>query len=134
MMTSLLAHTLIVDDDREIRATLTALLKEEGYPVAVAGDGAQALPILRDDPHPLVVLLDVMMPHMSGIEVLRAAEADPRLLRKRAYLLTTANAHILTPDFRALLARLAIPIVPKPFDADHLLELVERAAERLRDD
>jgi CheY-like chemotaxis protein len=134
MIAHSVAHTLIVDDDRAIRMTLKDLLKEEGYPVAEAVDGLAALSILRDDPHPLVVLLDVMMPRMGGIELLRAVEADPTLGRKRAFLLVTANTHILTPELRELLARLQVPIVPKPFETDHLLDLIEEAATRLRQD
>jgi CheY-like chemotaxis protein len=131
MIAQSLAHTLIVDDDRAIRATLRDLLSDEGYAVTEAGDGAQALPILRDDPHPLVVLLDAMMPHMSGMELLNAVEADPELRRQRAFLLITANAHVLAADFRAQLKRMAIPIVPKPFDTEHLLQLIEDAATGL---
>ena len=131
MIAQSLAHTLIVDDDRAIRATLLDLLSDEGYAVTEAGDGAQALPILRDDPHPLVVLLDAMMPHMSGMELLNAVEADPELRRQRAFLLITANAHVLAADFRAQLKRMAIPIVPKPFDTEHLLQLIEDAATGL---
>jgi CheY-like chemotaxis protein len=132
MIAQSLAHTLIVDDDRAIRMTLHDLLSDEGYPVAEAGDGLQALPILRNDPHPLVVLLDAMMPRMNGMELLNAVEADPELGRQRVFLLITANAHVLAADFRAQLKRMAIPIVPKPFDTDHLLQLIDDAAKRLK--
>ncbi|HEX6122805.1 MAG TPA: response regulator [Ktedonobacterales bacterium] len=131
MIAQSLAHTLIVDDDRAIRNTLRDLLSDEGYPVAEASDGLQALPILRNNPHPLVVLLDAMMPRMSGMELLNVVEADPELRQRRAFLLITANAHLLAADFRAQLKRMAIPIVPKPFETDHLLQLIEDAAERL---
>jgi CheY-like chemotaxis protein len=132
MIAPALVHTLIVDDDREIRATLRDLLTEEGYSVAVALDGADALPILRDDPHPLVVLLDWKMPRMDGIELLRAVEADPNLGLQRAFLLVTANAQALTVELRDVLERMRVPLVPKPFDTDHLLSRIEGAARRLR--
>ena len=67
MIAQSLAHTLIVDDDRAIRTTLRDLLKDEGYPVGEAVDGLAALPVLREDPHPLVVLLDMSMPRMDDI-------------------------------------------------------------------
>jgi two-component system response regulator CpxR len=60
---------LVVDDDAEIRETLTHLLEEEGYTVLRAANGVQALKHLRED-HPNVMLLDLMMPVMSGWEVL----------------------------------------------------------------
>jgi CheY-like chemotaxis protein len=60
---------LVVDDDAEIRETLTHLLEDEGYTVLRAANGVQALKHLRED-HPNVMLLDLMMPVMSGWEVL----------------------------------------------------------------
>lgn len=131
MITHVLAQVLIVDDDRDIRMTLKDLLREEGYPVAEAIDGMAALPILRGDPHPMVVLLDWKMPRMDGIELLRRVEADPDLGRERAFLLVTANAHALTSELRGVLGRMHVPIVPKPFDTDHLLDLIEAAARTL---
>jgi two-component system response regulator MprA len=131
MIAQSLAHTLIVDDDRAIRSTLHDLLSDEGYPVAEAGDGLQALLILREDPHPLVVLLDAMMPRMNGMELLNAVEADPALSRQRVFLLITANPYVLAADFRAQLKRMGIPIVPKPFDTEQLLNMIEDAAKQL---
>jgi CheY-like chemotaxis protein len=66
---------LVVDDDPGIRETLTAILEDAGYTVATAVDGA-ALRAARDlQPH--VILLDIMMPVMDGVEVSQRLRADP---------------------------------------------------------
>lgn len=61
---------LVVDDEPQIRTVLRGYLEAEGYDVAEAADGAEALAALREDPAALV-LLDVMLPGMDGLEVLR---------------------------------------------------------------
>lgn len=73
---------LIVDDDDDIRELLGNLLRREGYEVLEAEDGARALEILEQQPTPpCLVLLDLMMPVMSGTEVLKALEETDRLAR-----------------------------------------------------
>ncbi|MES2092513.1 MAG: response regulator transcription factor [Actinomycetota bacterium] len=61
---------LVVDDEPQIRTVLRGYLEAEGYDVAEAADGAEALAALREDP-PVLVLLDVMLPGIDGLEVLR---------------------------------------------------------------
>jgi DNA-binding response OmpR family regulator len=61
---------LVVDDEPQIRTVLRGYLEAEGYHVAEAADGDEALAALRDEP-PALVLLDVMLPGMDGLEVLR---------------------------------------------------------------
>ena len=69
---------LVVDDDAEIRETLSALLQHEGYTVLRAENGVQALDQLRRM-HPDCVLLDLMMPVMSGWEVLEEIQESEEL-------------------------------------------------------
>ena len=122
---------LIVDDDQIIRETLRWLLDDAGYHVTEAPNGEEALAILRASAQPLVVLLDLMMPHIGGQEVIETIAGDHHLATYHAYVLVTANAHLLTPAFHDLLSTLAVPIVAKPFDLDLLYEAVTRAAGRL---
>jgi two-component system, chemotaxis family, chemotaxis protein CheY len=69
---------LVVDDDRDIREVLTDALEAEGYRVVTAADGQEALDWLRSGARPCIILLDLMMPKMDGIqfrtEVLNDAE------------------------------------------------------------
>jgi two-component system alkaline phosphatase synthesis response regulator PhoP len=73
-MTSL----LIVDDDEEVGRLVALLMQSEGHEVAFLHDAREVMPFLQRE-RPQLVLLDIMMPGQSGIEVLRAIRADPRL-------------------------------------------------------
>jgi CheY-like chemotaxis protein len=125
------AQVLVVDDDTCVRLMMTTVLEDAGYGVLSAQDGVEALAILRTSVHPLVVLLDWMMPQMSGEELLQTVKADPELLRQRAFVLVTANAPGRSPHLVDLLRELAIPVLPKPFRLQHLLEIVDEHAQRV---
>jgi CheY-like chemotaxis protein len=88
--------------------------------------------MLLASPYPLVVVLDLMMPRMSGAEILELFANDPVWARRHAFLLLTAAFDCPPPKrFRAMLQQLATPLVRKPFDLDELLDLVAAAAARL---
>jgi CheY-like chemotaxis protein len=70
---------LVVDDEEPIRNAVRYTLQEAGYTVLEAPDGCVGLDLLRASDAPLVILLDLMMPGMSGIELLRAVAADPTM-------------------------------------------------------
>ena len=67
-------HLLIVEDDPHIRLGLCDALRAEGYEITECGDGAQALPLLRQN-RPDLVLLDIMLPHKSGYDLCREIRA-----------------------------------------------------------
>ena len=105
---------LVVDDDLEVRLVLREFLSGRGYEVTVAESGLRALDLL-DDVDPQVVLLDVTMPQMDGVETLRRLlEARPAL----PVIMVTANADIGTTS--RLLALGAADYIPKPFDLEYL--------------
>lgn len=81
------ARVLIADDEPNIVISLEFLMKREGYAVSVARDGRQALEMIRSE-RPDLVLLDAMMPHMSGFEVCEAVRADDELRATRILMLT----------------------------------------------
>jgi CheY-like chemotaxis protein len=70
---------LVVDDDQDLRELMSDVLVTEGYKVASAKDGAEALALLREQPDVSLIFLDLMMPVVSGYEFLQTREADPRL-------------------------------------------------------
>ncbi len=70
-------RVLLVDDEQEVRDFVSRLLKEFGYEVRTAGDGAEALRLAETEP-PDAVLLDVALPDMSGLEVCRRLRAAHR--------------------------------------------------------
>ncbi|HEV8189959.1 MAG TPA: response regulator [Ktedonobacterales bacterium] len=122
---------LVVDDDDMIRETLAYLLEHAGYMVYEAKDGASALEHLRQSPDGMVVLLDLNMPGMDGRHLLRLVANDDHLATWHAFIVVTASQKTFPLEFATLLSNLHVPILPKPFDIDHLLHLVRQAEHRL---
>ncbi|MDB4995544.1 MAG: chemotaxis protein CheY [Myxococcaceae bacterium] len=106
---------LVVDDDEDIRDAFCELLEEEGYQVRCAGNGAEALEQI-DASTPCVVLLDMMMPVMSGAEVMLELERRESL---EALPVVVVSAHIDSCEG-------ARDVLRKPISVDELLDVVER--------
>ena len=105
---------LVVDDDREVRMATRDFLTSKGHDVTLAEDGVQALKLLATV-KPDVVLLDVAMPEMDGMETLRRIVAGYPSL---PVIMVTANADI---EITSKVLQLgAADYVPKPFDLDYL--------------
>ncbi|OAG28058.1 sigma-54-dependent transcriptional regulator [Thermodesulfatator autotrophicus] len=117
---------LIVDDDKSLQEFLELFLAKEGYQVAVAGDGEEALSYLSKNQADLV-LADIRMPRLDGISFLKA-------LREKAFeipvIMITAYASLDT----AVIAKQegAFDYVPKPFKLDQLRDLIKRALAKER--
>jgi CheY-like chemotaxis protein len=79
---------LVVDDDDDIRDAVRDALEAEGYDVAVAANGKEALEQLQTDPTPALILLDLMMPVMSGEEFVQRQRQDPRLAQIPVVIVT----------------------------------------------
>jgi CheY-like chemotaxis protein len=127
-------HILIAEDDADLRLTLRMALEDAGFEVIEAADGMATLDTLTHSPTPLVVLLDLLMPKMSGAQVLQRASADPTLMARHVFIVLTAGPYTrqrTEPGFMMLLDQHAIPTVAKPFELDALIELVERLSSRL---
>jgi CheY-like chemotaxis protein len=122
---------LVVDDNDEICAALRWMLEDDGYEVLWTSDGAAALNILRSAEDRFVVLLDYVMPEVTGQDVLESVVADPRLSTSHVFILMTAMARTLPPKMLRLLTTLGIPVIQKPFDIDDLAAQVSQAAGRL---
>lgn len=110
---------LVVDDDPSIRKMIVAALRREGYRFFEAANGREALDLMRAH-HPDVMVLDLMMPMVSGWDVLRERMNEPELLRIPV-IIVSANrdaelAHAVDKGICAFL--------PKPFDIVALSALV----------
>jgi len=70
-------RVLLVEDDKFLRRACEASLRQRGFDVVAATDGEEGLRLAREQPRFDVVLLDLIMPKVPGIEVLRALKADP---------------------------------------------------------
>jgi len=120
-----MSNLLIVDDELGMRQFLTHLFQREGHAVTVAERGREAMTVLRKEPVDLIIS-DVRMPDMSGIELLRSA----RELRPDVeVIMMTAFASVETAREAFLLG--AYDFVQKPFDNDLLKEVVARALAKI---
>src|SRR6266567_8592785 len=120
-----MSSILIVDDELSMRQFLTHLLQRDGHSIRVAENGRQAMALLRQQPAD-VIISDVKMPDMGGIELLRAArELQPNV----EVIMMTAFANEQTAHQAFLLG--AFDFVHKPFDNEFLKEKVSRALQKI---
>jgi CheY-like chemotaxis protein len=110
---------LVVDDDPFIVDFLETALEDEGYLVLAAVNGG-ALPLARDL-HPDVILLDIMMPGMDGVEVSQRLRADPVTADIPIIVMSAQDRLRATSTLMQVDDRL-----PKPFDLDRLYAIVAR--------
>lgn len=125
-----MAHVLIVDDDGDIRATLRLLLEDAGYAVSSADGGAAALTALRMSVTPTVVLLALVMPHVSGLDVLNDIAGHPTPVQ-HVFVLMTANDRALLTAATPVMTALGVTLVRKPFNVDDILAAIDHAAQRI---
>lgn len=117
---------LVVDDEPDVVAFLETTLKAEDFQVLVAYDGISALDICSTE-KPDLVLLDIMMPMMSGYEVCEQVKANP--LTQHIPVLFLSSAH--TPEARAQSFRVgAVELIKKPFLPKELLAQIRRHLPR----
>jgi CheY-like chemotaxis protein len=106
---------LVVDDDPDIRETLREVIEAEGFAVVCAANGRAALEALGRGVRPSLVVLDLMMPAMSGWELLAAIRAD-RSLADLPVAVISAGGRTPPPGATCFLR--------KPIDLDTLIDLV----------
>ena len=111
---------LIVDDEAAIRRVLDRVLTHAGYRVFTAASGEEAFEILRGSTVDLV-LMDLCMPRMSGRTLFHAIRSQWPYLAVRI-VVTSGDPE--APEHRDWLQMHALPILPKPFELDYLLEVV----------
>src|SRR6185503_8933629 len=119
------ASLLIVDDDRELGQMLTEYLTGEGFQVTLLRDGAEALEKLTDQSHPFdLVILDVMLPSLSGFEVLR------RLRHHLSIPVIMLTAHGADVDRIVGLELGADDYLAKPFNPRELVARIRAVLRR----
>ncbi|MGZ3583637.1 MAG: response regulator [Ktedonobacterales bacterium] len=124
---------LIVDDEEPIRAAICLLLEDEGFVCLQAADGAEALQVLRASADRMIVLLDLMMPRMSGKDVLNTIAADPSLVGRHGVVVMTAADKTLPLVLVQMMRQMDVPVIGKPFEIDSLLQTVVGVAKQLDD-
>jgi two-component system, OmpR family, response regulator MprA len=120
-----LTRLLVADDSETVLLMLQRRLEMEGYDVVTATDGLEALEALRNSAsqEPDVILLDAMMPNMSGIEVLEQLRKSGS---KIPVLMISAHLDAQEPDRMRTLG--ASDCIPKPFEWDDLIGKIEELA------
>lgn len=109
---------LIVEDEETIRESLQMLLEQEGYSVFTASNGEEGLQVLRTIEHPCLILLDLLMPVMNGMEFLKAKANDDIIAQIPVCVVSGVSDK---PDLINIAA-----FVKKPIDLDILLKLVHQ--------
>src|SRR5262245_60253669 len=117
-------HVLIIDDERPVLMTLEALLKRHGYQVDTAATASQGLRLLRAKPATLV-LLDLQLPDADGLETLDLIKTE--VPQTQVIILT---AHDSLHNAIESIKRGAYHFISKPYAAEELLSLVEKALEK----
>jgi CheY-like chemotaxis protein len=106
---------LVVDDEPDIRESLRDALEDEGYDVVTAANGREALKVLPGLSRPLALILDIIMPVMSGVELYAALQSDPQL--------ATIPVVVSTSDPSR--APAGVLLMRKPIDLERLLKVIK---------
>jgi len=122
---------LIIDDDVEVRNFERVTLKQL-FRVEEAADGLTGLKRAREL-RPMVVVTDMVMPGVDGLELSKTIKADPDLAKVAVILVTGATQGEELPDGFWKLGTVADDFLQKPFDASTLLAAVQKQVERLLD-
>ncbi len=118
---------LIVDDEEVLRDVLDAVLRREGFEVAMAASGEEALSVLDEDDSIDLVILDIMLPGISGIDTLRAIRiSNPSL----PVIIITAFSSI--DGAIEAMKHGAFHYIPKPFKNEEVILTVNKALEQKR--
>lgn len=113
---------LVIDDDEDIRATLADLLELEGFGVMQAENGLEGFKMLDSKEKPCMILLDLMMPVMTGWQFLEEIRTGKRTRLADIPLVVTSGA----ADLSGLECQYNCVVLQKPVDIGRLLDLAEQ--------
>ena len=113
-------RVLVIDDDLPLRGMLAAALRQHGFQVLLAGDGAEGQRALNIH-NPDIVLLDLAMPEVNGWDFLQRLQETGHLSKVKIIVL---SAH-LRVEPQAILQMGVSAILPKPFNLPELIDLIE---------
>ena len=122
---------LVADDEPEVVNLVQMVLEMDGHTILNSGDGQETLAVAQAQ-KPDLILLDVRMPKMSGLDVLNGLQADPRTAGIPVIMLSVVTTY---PEVRTALKQGAVAYLSKPFEIREMTRLVARvlsmdAAER----
>jgi DNA-binding response OmpR family regulator len=120
---------LIIDDDAELRETLTYILEDEGYEIILSGDGIDGVEkFAREQPD--LVITDIFMPRQEGIQTIReilAIDPGAKILAASGGFSSLSGVGIRSKEFYLRSAQQlgALDVIAKPFEIDDLVRRVE---------
>jgi CheY-like chemotaxis protein len=120
---------LVADDDPAILRLIATILEKENYSVVTARDGREAYKILQSDPNFTAAILDVVMPHISGPELVRYMKSEDRLKRIPVMMMTAEQDPKLSSDS---FAAGAVVFLPKPFTTSQLQVMLRMLISKSR--
>ena len=115
---------LVVDDEPDVRMLISTILKSEGYDVAEAANGKDAIELLKKDGDVALVLLDIMMPRMDGLHTAH----EIRKFSKVKIIVVSVKDDDTTVSMAKKLYKVE-GYVKKPFHNDDLIKTVKRAVD-----
>ncbi len=113
---------LVVEDDTDLRESLSQALRDHGFAVTPAANGQEALDLLRGGARPTVILLDLMLPVLNGWELRDALRHDPALAQIPQLVISA----YMDETERAVLGLPADDCIRKPFHLRVLIDAIER--------
>jgi CheY-like chemotaxis protein len=122
---------VVVEDDPDIREAIREMLEFEGYPVVAFENGKEALERLHESLNPGLIILDLMMPVMNGVQFLRARQGDEALADIPVFVVSAVGKQ------KDIIREGAQGFLRKPVDAGDILDIVKahihsRTADRPR--
>lgn len=127
-MTEEQSQVLVVDDEVNLREGLVELIAGEGFGVKQAGDGAEAIELLREGLQPDVVFLDLRMPKLDGLNVLKIIQEEKLSCGPIIVISAFGDSSKMIEAMR----RGAYDYITKPLDLDEVVSTLQRAAEQRR--
>jgi len=127
-MTEKQSQVLVVDDEVNLREGLVELISGEGFSVKQAGDGAEAIELLREGLQPDLVFLDVRMPKLDGLNVLKVIQEEKLSCGPIIVISAFGDSSKMIEAMR----RGAYDYITKPLDLDEVVSTLHRAAEQRR--
>lgn len=121
---------LIVDDERSVVDTLSAVLSIRGFEVLEAYSGEMASRLLQEQPRPDLIVLDILLPGVSGLEWCQQLKADPELKQIPVLMITVITKDSDVADGFWRIGSGADDFVTKPFDPFVLADRIERLLAR----
>jgi CheY-like chemotaxis protein len=109
---------LVLEDDRDVAQTISELIEDQGHRAICVGNGREALAVLEQE-RPCLMLIDVFMPIMNGIEFLRVVKARASLADIPRVIMTAANDHMIG-------VKEDVSVLYKPVDFDALKRMLEK--------